>query len=90
MCHEYYFKTLISIAISVIHHGASLADAAMLAGSLALLNAGVQMGDLVVSCTVGLDEGRFVQFLKSEVSVHRHPSVRERDRRARSPRQCRT
>jgi ribonuclease PH len=28
------------------------------------------MGDFVVSCTVGLDKGRFVQFLKSEVSVH--------------------
>jgi ribonuclease PH len=41
----------------------------MLARSLALPNAQVQMGDFVVSCTVGLDKGRFVPFLKSELCV---------------------
>jgi ribonuclease PH len=69
ICHQSHFKTFIRIAISIINHGASLADAATLAGLLALLNATVQMGDLVVSCTVDLDERRFIQFLKSEVSV---------------------
>jgi ribonuclease PH len=40
----------------------------MLAGSLALLQEAVQMGDFVVACIAGLDEGRFVPFFKSEVS----------------------
>jgi ribonuclease PH len=33
-----------------------------------MLHAAVQMGDFVVACTVGLDEGRFIPFFKSEVS----------------------
>jgi ribonuclease PH len=56
ICHQYDFKTLVRIAISVVNHGASLTDAATLAKSLALLSAAIQMGDFVVSCTVGLDK----------------------------------
>jgi ribonuclease PH len=67
--HQAYFKTLIRIAITCVSTGASLADGATLAGSLALLDAGIQMNDFVVSCTVGFIDGEWRPFAESEVSV---------------------
>ena len=64
--HEAYFKTLIRLSFSIISRGQSLADSIALAGSLALVDAGIQMNDFVVSCTVGLSDGEYVPFFPSE------------------------
>jgi ribonuclease PH len=67
--HRAYFKTMIRVAITCVSAGGSLADAATLAGSLALLDAGIQMNDFVVSCTVGFSNGEWRPFVESDVSV---------------------
>lgn len=69
ICHEAYFKTLIRIAITIINRGSSLADATSIAGSLALVDAGIEMNDFVVSCTVGRVDGTFVPFEKGDCQV---------------------
>ena len=69
ICRDSYLKTLIRIAISVVNPGLSLSDAATLAGSLALADAGIQMTDFVVSCTAGLIADQFTAFADSETKV---------------------
>jgi exosome complex component RRP41 len=69
ICHKIYFKTLIRISITVLENGDSLQDATTLAGSLALIDAGIEMKDFIVSCSCGLIDGCFVPFTKSECSV---------------------
>ena len=69
ICHKTYFKTLIRISITVLEKGDSLLDAATLAGSLALVDAGIQMKDFVVSCTVGLIDNEFKPFVSSNSSI---------------------
>jgi ribonuclease PH len=69
ICQVAYFKTLIRVAITILNQGSSLSDAATLAGSLALLDAGIQMTDFIVSCTVGLVDGEFIPFAESATSV---------------------
>jgi ribonuclease PH len=69
ICQAAYFKTTIRIAVAILDEGSSLSDAATLAGSLALLDAGIQVSDFVVSCTVGLVEGEFLPFADSETRV---------------------
>ncbi|KAK8881935.1 hypothetical protein M9Y10_044573 [Tritrichomonas musculus] len=64
--HEAYFKTLIRLSFSIVNRGQSLADSIALAGSLALVDAGIQMNDFVVSCTVGLNNGAYIPFCPSE------------------------
>lgn len=64
-----YFKTLIRIEITIVSSGFSLSDAATLAGSLALLDAGIEMNDFVVSCTVGYQDGEFKPFTQSSYNV---------------------
>ncbi|OHT11004.1 3' exoribonuclease family, domain 1 containing protein [Tritrichomonas foetus] len=67
--HETYFKTLIRLSFTIVTRGPSLADAIALAGSMALVDAGIEMNDFVVSCTVGLVNGEYVPFSPSECSV---------------------
>ena len=62
-------KTLIRIAISVVDRGSMLVDAAVLAGTMALIDAGIEMSDFIVSCTAGLVDGVFVPFGKSDTQV---------------------
>lgn len=69
ICQEEYYKTLIRISISIVNVGKSPADAATLAGSLALIDAGIQMTDFIVSCTVGLVDGQWVPFTESPTKV---------------------
>ncbi|KAH0791634.1 exosome complex component MTR3 [Histomonas meleagridis] len=69
ICNDVYFKTLIRVSITIISRGGSIADATTLAGSLALLDAGIQMSDFVISCTVGLVNGNFVPFAPSETTI---------------------
>ena len=69
ICLSSYSKTLIRIAITIISPGALLSDAATLAGSLALLDAGIEMVDFVVSCTVGWIDNKFQQFQSSNYCV---------------------
>ena len=69
ICHKTYFKTLIRVSITILEKGNSLEDSATLAGSLALIDAGIQMKDFVVSCNCGLIDGVFQQFTQSQTSV---------------------
>ena len=70
ICNEFYFKTLIRISFTIISKGNSLTDAATLAGSLALLDAGIRMNDFVISCTLGLNEqGEFIPFYESDTKI---------------------
>ena len=69
ICGSSYLKTLIRITISIVNAGSVATDAAILAGSLALADAGIEMTDFVVSCTVGLVDGAFVPFGKSDTQV---------------------
>ena len=69
ICQEEYYKTLIRISISIVNVGESPADAATLAGSLALIDAGIQMSDFIVSCTVGLVDDQWVPFTQSSTKV---------------------
>lgn len=64
--HEVYFKTLVRLSFSIVSRGNSLADTITLAGSLALIDAGIEMTDFLVSCTVGLENDSFVSFKTSE------------------------
>ena len=67
--HTAYFKTLIKISISVLAIGNSLFDTITLASSLALVDAGIEMKDFVVSCTAGLVNGEYKPFVADESSV---------------------
>ena len=67
--HETYFKTLIRLSFTIMSRGDSLADSIAIAGSLALVDAGIEMNDFVASCTAGLVDGEYVPFAKSESSV---------------------
>ena len=69
ICTKSYEKTLIRIAISVVDRGSMLVDAAVLAGTMALIDAGIEMSDFIVSCTAGLVDGVFVPFGKSDTQV---------------------
>ena len=69
ICHKTYFKTLIRVSLTILEYGDSLEDAATLAGSLALVDAGIEMKDFVVSCNCGFDNGEFTPFTKSPKSV---------------------
>lgn len=67
--HKKYFKTLIRISITILEKGESLQDATTLAGSLALIDAGIEMKDFVVSCTCGFVDSEFQPFTSSNCSV---------------------
>ena len=69
ICHKTYFKTLIRVSFTILEKGDSLEDATTLAGSLALIDAGIEMKDFVVSCNCGLIDGKFIPFTKSSKSV---------------------
>jgi ribonuclease PH len=66
---ESYFKALIRICISVVDEGRSLADASTLAGSMALVNAGIELTDFVLSCTVAVKDGQYVRFGESDTLI---------------------
>jgi ribonuclease PH len=66
---ESYFKALIRVCLSVVDQGRSLADAATLAGSMALINAGIELTDFIVSCTVAVVNGTFLKFGESETLI---------------------
>ncbi|EAX94337.1 3' exoribonuclease family, domain 1 containing protein [Trichomonas vaginalis G3] len=67
--HKKYFKTLIRISITILEKGELVQDATTLAGSLALIDAGIEMKDFVVSCNCGLVDGKFLPFTSSPRSV---------------------
>lgn len=64
-----YVKTLITLTVSVIDEGNALSDAATLAASLALVDAGISIKDFVVSCTVAISEEGNECFLQSDKCV---------------------
>jgi exosome complex component RRP41 len=57
---EIYKKNEIEIVVTVIQNEGSAKSAVMNCITLALVNAGICMKDLLISCTVGYENGRLL------------------------------
>lgn len=65
-----YKNIELKIGILILDAGDSLSDCITLAGTLALVDSGIQMNDMAISCTLSLKEdGTLLPFIDSDKSI---------------------